>query len=111
MLARSAENCHNAAAMNERLVRNAAIAALAAFLFALTASAAPILHESLHGNSTTHICAVTVVTSGSVEHDCVAPLGVTFSATPERVLRRERSLVLPQARLFARLEHAPPSFS
>src|SRR5947208_3632356 len=50
--------------MNERtkLMRSAALAALAAFLFAIAASAAPTLHESLHSDGTTaHICAVTSV--------------------------------------------------
>ena len=99
--------------MNGRtnLMRSAAIAALAAFLFAITASAAPTLHESLHGNGATHICAVTVVAAGGVEHDCAAPLAVTFSATAEPMLRRELLLALPHVLLFARLEHAPPSFS
>ncbi|MFL6526703.1 MAG: hypothetical protein ACJ8IQ_01260 [Chthoniobacterales bacterium] len=100
--------------MNERtkLMRSAALAALAAFLFAIAASAAPTLHESLHTDgATAHICAVTVVASGSVEHDCVAPLAVTFSATPESSLHCERPLALPHVLLFARLEHAPPSCS
>jgi hypothetical protein len=100
--------------MNERanLMRNAAIAALAAFLFAIAASAAPTLHELLHADrTTTHICAVTLVASGSVEHDCAPPLAVSFSATPEPLLHRERPLALPHVLLFARLEHAPPLFS
>ena len=99
--------------MNGRtnLMRSAAIAALAAFLFAVAASATPTLHESLHGDGAAHICAVTVVASGGLEHDCAAPLAVTFSATPEPLLHRERPLALPQVLLFARLEHAPPSLS
>jgi hypothetical protein len=99
--------------MNGRktLICSVAIAALAAFLFAITASAAPTLHESLHGNGATHICAVTVVSSGSVEHDYAAPLAATCSATPEPLRHREHPFALPHVLLFARLEHAPPSFS
>jgi hypothetical protein len=84
----------------------------AAFLWAITLTAAPQLHKGLHpdANSAEHTCAVTFIASGSYDHSAHAPLitapetPVQFSKIPVLSLQWVQSPFLG-ASIF---EHAPP---
>jgi len=91
-----------------------AVLASAAFLWTLTLSVSPQLHERIHpdANRVDHSCAITFVASGSYNHSPAAPLISTSVPidefkTPELTLRSLGSLFL-LARIF---EHAPPALS
>lgn len=85
---------------------------LAAVALALGLSASPQLHQRLHQDSnwTSHECAATLLSSGSVEHSAVGLLALE----PERVPRGPALAVVRCPRRAARLafsllEHAPPA--
>jgi hypothetical protein len=82
-----------------------------AFLFAVTLSAVPQLHEQIHTatGSPGHECAVTLLASGNCQHTPVATISV---ASPQAVAHISRSFSLVTAHLeFSLLEHAPPAVS
>jgi hypothetical protein len=89
-----------------------AILASAAFLWALTLSASPQLHERVHpdANRAEHACAVTFISSGNYNH---APTTLLISAPalinefniPELTPRWVGPLFL----LASVFEHAPPA--
>jgi hypothetical protein len=85
----------------------------AAFLWMLVLSASPQLHARVHAdaNRTDHVCAITLIASGSYEHAAQPPLVSAdalvsqFSEIPALTPCWVQSLFLG-ARIF---EHAPPS--
>jgi hypothetical protein len=89
-----------------------AIFATAAFLWTLTLSVSPQLHERVHpdANRVEHTCAVTFVASGSYDH---TPLALLISAPvplgafdiPALSPRWVQSIFL----VAAVFEHAPPA--
>ena len=85
-----------------------------AFLFAVTLSAVPQLHEQIHSatGSPSHECAVTLLASGNCQHTPVATISVAPPAPPQAVAHISRSFSLVTAHLeFSLLEHAPPAIS
>ena len=85
-----------------------------AFLFAVTLSATPQLHEQLHSptGSPSHECAVTLLASGNCQHTPVATISVAPLAPPRAVAHFFQSFSLCTAHLeFSLLEHAPPAIS
>src|SRR5207253_2821539 len=88
--------------------------ASAAFLWALTLSVSPELHQRLHSdaNRVDHSCAVTFVSSGSVDH---APIALLISApvSTDGFQLPELTLlwVTPLFLLASVFEHAPPANS
>jgi len=84
-----------------------------AFLWTLTLSASPRLHQRVHrdANRADHVCAITMVASGNYNHSPCAPLISapisTFDFCQKLVLNSVwvQSLFLG-ARVF---EHAPPT--
>jgi hypothetical protein len=91
-----------------------AVIASAAFLWALTLSASPQLHEWVHPDSSRadHSCAVTFISSGNVDH---APIALLISApvpTNEFEIPELTPLwVTPLFLLASVFEHAPPTLS
>ena len=91
-----------------------AVLASAAFLWTLTLSASPQLHERIHpdANQIEHACAATFVASGNYDHTPVAllimapvPLGAyDISALSPRWIQ-------PVFLIAAVFEHAPPANS
>ena len=89
-----------------------AILASAAFLWALTLSASPQLHERVHSdaNRAGHTCAVTMIASGNLNDSppaalIITPAPVVELKIPELKPQRAESLFL----LGAVFEHAPPA--
>jgi hypothetical protein len=84
-----------------------------AFLFALVLSAAPQLHERIHQpSSSTHQCAVTLLTAGTCEHT-PCDLRAIAPQPPKLVsalLYRDFQLITGRFE-FSLLEHAPPVIS
>ena len=88
------------------------VLASAAFLWALTLSASPQLHERVHkdANRVEHTCAVTFIASGNVDHSPAAliisrPAPIDEFTIPDLKPRWIESLFL----LAAVFEHAPPA--
>ena len=87
----------------------------AAFLWMLVLSASPQLHARIHAdaNRTDHVCAITLIASGSYEHAAQPPLVSAdalvsqFSEIPALTPCWVQSLFLG-ARIF---EHAPPELA
>jgi hypothetical protein len=85
----------------------------AAFSWTLLVSISPQLHEYIHddANRTDHVCAVTLITSGSYEHavqpPVIAPprLDLCVAASTELTCTWVRPLFL-DAHIF---EHGPPA--
>jgi hypothetical protein len=89
------------------------LSALLVVAFGLAAglSAAPQLHSLLHkiGDRSTHECAATLMSSGSVEHSACEPISVEPKPAPSVPAYRPQLLPRVLASFyFARLEHAPP---
>ena len=91
-----------------------AVVTIAAFLWTLTLSASPQLHERVHkdANRVEHSCAVTFIASGNVDHAPVAliisrPGPIDEFKIPELKPRWIESLFL----IAAVFEHAPPANS
>ena len=85
---------------------------LSAFLWTLTLTVSPSLHERIHSdaNRAEHSCAVTLIGSGSCKHSAPVALvsapvpAIQFSKTPAL-----HPLWVPSPFLGARIfEHAPP---
>ena len=84
----------------------------AAFLWTLTLSVSPQLHERVHpdANQVEHTCAVTFVASGNYDHSLdalhiSAPVHLDEFTIPELTPLWVRSVFLAEAVL----EHAPPA--
>jgi hypothetical protein len=85
----------------------------AAFSWTLLVSVSPQLHARIHadGNGSDHVCAITLITSGSYEHGAQPPvitpprLDVRIAASAELTSTWVRPLFL-NAHIFA---HAPPA--
>ena len=89
-----------------------AVVTFAAFLWTLTLSVSPQLHERIHkdANRGEHACAVTFIASGKVDHSPVAliisrPGPIDEFKIPELKPRWIESIFL----IAAAFEHAPPS--
>jgi hypothetical protein len=93
----------------------AAAFAAAAFLWSLTLSVSPQLHERIHPDASQpdHTCAVTVMAAGNYTHSAPAPLisapvpVVQLSVIPALTPQWVESPFLG-ARIF---EHAPPALA
>src|SRR5918996_4164371 len=81
----------NSSGRSQRCARVLIAAVLfAAFSWTLLASVSPRLHGCIHGdaNRSDHVCAITLITSGSYEHSSQPPLisapqfDIFFPATP-----------------------------
>jgi len=85
---------------------------LCAVAFATALSAAALLHDRLHGaQGTTHECAATLISSGSVEYSASGPVLLAPEAVPVA-----RTVTITRVHVTARLgcsilEHAPPAQS
>jgi len=87
----------------------------AAFLWTLALSASPQLHARIHadGNRFDHVCAITLIGSGSYEHAAQPPIvsapqfDICFSAIAALTSTWVSPLFL-NAHIFA---HAPPAHS
>jgi hypothetical protein len=87
----------------------------AAFSWTLFVSFSPRLHSCIHGdaNSSDHVCAITLIASGSYEHAFQPPVisppqfDVRFAASTELTSTWVKPLFL-NAHIFA---HAPPAHS
>ena len=91
-----------------------AVLTFAAFLWTLTLSASPQLHERIHSdaNRVGHSCAVTFVSSGSCDHSPItilikAPVALDEFNIPELTPLWIQPLFL----LASVFEHAPPANS
>jgi len=90
-----------------------AAALFAAFSWTLFVSISPRLHGSIHAdaNRSDHVCAITLIASGSYEHPSQPPListpqfDICFAATPSLTPTWVKPLFL-NAHIF---EHAPPA--
>ncbi len=87
---------------------------LSAFLVAMLAAVAPLLHEQLHADASApgHDCVVTLMSSGSCDH--AAADAVSAAPVPQSplVFAAAKLAVRAAGRLeFALLEHAPPAHS
>ena len=88
---------------------------LSAFLWTLTLTVSPSLHERIHSdaNRAEHSCAVTLISSGSCNHSAHVPLvstplpAIQFSTIPTLHLLWVPALFLG-ACIF---EHAPPALA
>ena len=97
------------------LARSVAALAGAAFVWALTLSAWPTLHDQVHPDAkrADHVCAVTILASGSFEQSSTpAPITANsahqdFESVPVLTPHWVASLFL-SASIF---EHAPPAVS
>lgn len=98
-----------------KLIALRAIAAggfVAAFLFALVLSAAPQLHERIHGPSdTTHQCAVTLLAAGNYEHTLCNAIAIAPPPSATTALVHCHSQLVTAHLEFSLLEHAPPAIS
>jgi len=86
----------------------------AAFLWTLTLSASPQLHERIHSdaNRVDHSCAVTFVASGSCDYSPVALLIKAPVPTDEFIVPELTPLwIQPLFLLASVFEHAPPANS
>jgi len=93
---------------------SAAVLTFAAFLWTLTLSASPQLHERFHSdaNRVDHSCAVTFVASGSCDHSPVALLIKAPVPTDEFIIPELTPLwIQPLFLLASVFEHAPPANS
>jgi len=85
----------------------------AAFSWTLLVSVSPRLHGCIHGdaNRSDHVCAITLIASGSYEHGAQPPIisppqfDVRFAASAELMSTWVKPLFL-NAHIFA---HAPPA--
>jgi hypothetical protein len=85
-----------------------------AFLFAVTLSVVPQLHEQIHSatGSPNHECAVTLLASGNCQYTPVATISLAPPAAPQAIAHISRTFRLVTAHLdFSLLEHAPPAIS
>ena len=119
-LARDIYEPHNPRPMSARLFHARTTAwralvntgCLGAVLFALVLSAAPQLHEQVHGAANTHECAVTLLTSGNYQHTVVATISVAPPAPFAGFISASERFSFRCAHLeFTLLEHAPPAIS
>jgi hypothetical protein len=88
------------------------ILASAAFLWTLTLSVSPELHERIHpdANRPGHSCAVTMIASGNIDDSPPVTLIIAPTATDEsRVPELTPCAVKPVFLLTAVFEHAPPA--
>jgi hypothetical protein len=86
----------------------------AAFLWTLTLSVSPQLHERIHrdANRIEHTCAVTFVTSGTYEHSAPPPvLPQPIATTVSRVAVLNPTWILSAFLSASVFEHAPPRFA
>lgn len=91
-----------------------AVIASAAFLWALTLSVSPQLHERVHSdaNRADHSCAVTFVSSGNFNHTPVSILISAPVSLDEFNVPELRPLWIGPVFLLASVfEHAPPANS
>ena len=89
-----------------------AVVASAAFLWALTLSASPQLHERVHkdANRVEHTCAVTFVASGSVDYSPIVLLiGAPVPLGDFKVPELSPRWVWPVFLVASVFEHAPPA--
>ena len=100
--------------MRNNAIMRALVAILAsgAFVWTLTLSVSPKLHERVHpdANGTGHSCAVTMIASGNVDDAppvtlIIAPTAIDESKIPALTPCAVESLFL----LSAVFEHAPPA--
>ena len=81
---------------------------------AIGLSAAPQLHDALHkgDRSTTHECAVTLLSSGSWQHSACEPAVIDPEHAPRvHIIEAAAAPKLVASLEFSRLEHAPPVLS
>lgn len=85
----------------------------AAFLWTLVLSASPQLHERIHSdaNQVDHVCAVTFVAAGSVDHAPVALLISTPVPLDGKIPELTPLWIQPLFLLASVFEHAPPANS
>ena len=104
----------NSSARSQNCARVVVAAVLfAAFSWTLLVSVSPQLHARIHadGNGADHVCAITLIASGSYEHGAQPPvispprLDVRIAASAELTSTWVRPLFL-NAHIFA---HAPPA--
>jgi hypothetical protein len=89
-----------------------AVLASAAFLWALTLSASPQLHERVHkdANRVEHTCAVTFIASGNFDHSPAALIISRPAPVDEfKIPELKRRWIEPLFLLAAVFEHAPPA--
>jgi hypothetical protein len=94
--------------------RTTAALLFAAIAFAVGLSAAPQLHEWLHkvDSRSTHECAATLMSSGSVEHSACEPPPTQRDEKPTGDTSWQQPLRFHLALLgVSLLEHAPPAQS
>jgi hypothetical protein len=101
---------------NCRAALRAIVAAgcVGAFLFAVTLSVVPQLHEQIHSatDSPNHECAVTLLASGNCQYTPITTISLAPPAMPQAVAHISRTFRLVTAHLeFSLLEHAPPAIS
>jgi pyruvate/2-oxoacid:ferredoxin oxidoreductase beta subunit len=87
---------------------------ITAIFLALVLSALPQLHEQIHNSSatTTHECAVTLLTSGNYQHTPNTAISLAPPAPPTAFAHALANSQLVRVRLeFSLLEHAPPAIS
>jgi hypothetical protein len=87
---------------------------ISATFLALVLSALPQLHEQIHNASatTTHECAVTLLTSGNYQHMPNTAISLAPPAPPTTFAHALASSQLVCTRLeFSLLERAPPAIS
>jgi hypothetical protein len=86
---------------------------LGVFLLTLALSAAPRLHERVHGSrgAPNHECAVTLLATGSCEQTSVDAIAIAPNQPPAFSTLVFSRLEFQDARLFSLLEHAPPAIS
>jgi hypothetical protein len=88
------------------------VLALAGFLWALTLSVSPQLHERIHpdANRGSHSCAVTLIASGNVDHSPATVLVGAPAPIGEFKVRELNSQWVDSLFLLAAVfEHAPPA--
>jgi hypothetical protein len=104
----------NSSARSQNCARVVVAAVLfAAFSWTLLLSVSPQLHARIHadGNGADHVCAITLIASGSYEHGAQPPLvspprlDVRIAASAELTSTWVKPLFL-NAHIFA---HAPPA--
>ena len=90
-----------------------AIIASAAFLWALTLSVSPQLHERIHSdaNQAEHACAITFVAAGNVDHAPVALIIGTPVPLDGKISELTPLWLQPLFLLASVFEHAPPANS
>jgi hypothetical protein len=103
----------NSSGRSQTCVRVLVAAVLFAFSWTLLGSISPRLHARIHAdaNQADHVCAITLIASGSYEHGAQPPVisppqfDVRFAATAELTSTWVKPLFL-NAHIFA---HAPPA--